>query len=338
MTKHVVLSDIIGAEDHFGDMDFKICGTSTGITGFQLDLKIQGLPMAIAKEAIYRNRELRAQILEVMRGTLETPRTELSPFAPRIQQIQIDSDKIGMLIGPGGKNIRRICEVSGAQIDINEDNSGRVNVYATSAESMNRALEEIGMLTAQIEEGRLYRGIVRGIKEFGAFVECLPGKEGLVHISELADFRVNRTEDVCAMGDEMWVKCVGIDEKGRVRLSRVAALAEREGEADDGIAAKVAAAKARGGSFSPREEGSDRPARRGGDRGDRGPRREGGERREGGDRGPRREGGDRGPRREGGDRGPRREGGDRGPRREGSEGRAPQAHSGGEASGETTYI
>ena len=177
-----------------------------------------------------------------MAATMSEPRAELSPYAPRIKTVQIDPEKIGALIGPGGKNIRRICEVSGAQIDINEDNSGRINVYATSEESMARAIEEIEMVCAEIEEGKLYLGTVRGIKEFGCFVECLPGKEGLVHVSELADFRINRVEDVCSMGDQMWVKCVGIDDKGRVRLSRTAALSDREGEAD-GISEKVAVAK-----------------------------------------------------------------------------------------------
>ncbi|MEX0324789.1 MAG: polyribonucleotide nucleotidyltransferase [Puniceicoccaceae bacterium] len=279
LQKHVVLSDIIGAEDHFGDMDFKICGTRNGITGFQLDLKIQGLPHDVAKEAIARNAELRNQILDVMSKTIEKPREELSPYAPRIETIMIDPEKIGLIIGPGGKTIRRICEVSGAEIDINEDNSGRIDVYATSGPSMQRALEEIKAMTAEIEEGKLYHGTVRGVKEFGCFVECLPGKEGLVHVSELADFRVNRVEDVCALGDQMWVKCIGIDEKGRVRLSRTAALAEREGE-DDEISEKVAAAKEKAESEPPRERRGGRGDRgdRGGDRGER-PRRRQGDRR-----------------------------------------------------------
>jgi polyribonucleotide nucleotidyltransferase len=268
--KHVVLSDIIGAEDHFGDMDFKICGTRNGITGFQLDLKIQGLPHDVAKEAIARNRELRLKILDVMAATIEKPRDELSPYAPRIETVMIDPDKIGAVIGPGGKTIRRICEVSGAEIDINEDNSGRIDVYATSGPSMQRAIDEIKAITAEIEEGKLYHGTVRGVKDFGAFVECLPGKEGLVHVSELADFRVNHVEDVCALGDRMWVKCVGIDEKGRVRLSRTAALADRNGE-DDEISEKVSAAKEKAGSEPPRErrergDREDRPRRRQDDR------------------------------------------------------------------------
>jgi polyribonucleotide nucleotidyltransferase len=275
IAKHVILSDIIGAEDHFGDMDFKICGTRNGITGFQLDLKIAGIPHEIAKESIIRNRDLRFQILDIMGGTIDAPREELSPYAPRIETIQIDPEKIGLIIGPGGKTIRRICEVSGAEIDINEDNSGRINIYATGAEAMNRAVEEIKALTAEIEEGKLYHGTVRGVKDFGCFVECLPGKEGLVHVSELADFRVNRVDDVCAMGDQMWVKCIGIDEKGRVRLSRTAALADRDGEADE-ISEKVAAAKEK--AANEPEEGRRREDRGDRDRGDR-PRRQQSDRR-----------------------------------------------------------
>ena len=269
--KYVILSDIIGAEDHFGDMDFKICGTRNGITGFQLDLKIPGIPADIARESIQRNHELRMKILDIMSETIEKPREELSPYAPRIESVTIDPEKIGLIIGPGGKTIRRICEVSGAEIDINEDNSGRINIYATSGASMDRAIEEIKAMTADIEEDKLYHGTVRGVKDFGVFVECLPGKEGLVHVSELADFRVNYVDDVCAMGDQMWVKCIGIDEKGRVRLSRIAALADREGEGDE-ISEKVAAAKEKAESEPqasrerrPRND-DDRPRRRQSDR------------------------------------------------------------------------
>ena len=148
--------------------------------------------------------------------------------------MQSDHEKIGALIGPGGKNIRRITEVTGANIDIDEDNSGKVRIYATDTQAMERALQEIDLVTGEIEAGKTYRGIVRGVKEFGAFVECLPGKEGLCHISELADFRVNKTEDICKLGDEIIVKCIGIDDKGRVKLSRRAALEEaKSSEADD---------------------------------------------------------------------------------------------------------
>jgi len=273
--KYVLLTDILGAEDHFGDMDFKICGTEAGITGFQLDLKIQGLPFNIAREAVMQNREARLNILNIMTSEMAEPRKELREYAPRITTIQIDPEKIGALIGPGGKTIKRITEFSGAQIDINSDDSGRVQIFSSSKESLDRAMHEIDLVTGDIEEGKTYKGIVRSIKEFGAFVECLPGKEGLVHISELADFRVNKTEDVCKLGDEMLVKCIGIDDRGRVRLSRRAALCEQQGIPYEP---------------SPKPEG-------GGDRGDRGGR--------GGDRGGR--GGDRGGRRGGGgDRGGRR--------------------------------
>ncbi|MEM8866809.1 MAG: polyribonucleotide nucleotidyltransferase [Verrucomicrobiota bacterium] len=225
ITKHVILTDILGAEDHFGDMDFKIAGTPEGITGFQLDLKITGLPFDITLEAIKQNREARMKIIAIMAEHMPESRKDLREHAPRIHTIKIDPDKIGALIGPGGKNIRRITEVSGASVDIDDDNSGRVLIFANSKDAMDRAIQEVDACTAEIEVGKTYRGIVRGIKEFGAFVECLPGKEGLVHISELADFRVKKTEDICKLGDEMVVKCIGL-EKGKVRLSRKAALEE----------------------------------------------------------------------------------------------------------------
>ncbi|HLP07412.1 MAG TPA: polyribonucleotide nucleotidyltransferase, partial [Opitutaceae bacterium] len=232
ISRHEVITDILGEEDHFGDMDFKVAGTTKGITGFQLDLKINGLPFEIAKKAIFQAREARVQILNTMLSSLPAPRKDLSPYAPRIQTIQIDPEKIGLLIGPGGKTIRRIVETTGAQIDIAEDDSGKILIYSNNAESLNRAIQEIDVLCgggAQIEMGKIYNGTVTGIKEFGCFVECLPGKEGLCHISELADFRVRRTEDVVKMGDQIWVKCVGIDERsGKVRLSRKAAMKERE--------------------------------------------------------------------------------------------------------------
>jgi len=232
ITRSAVITDILGEEDHFGDMDFKVAGTTKGITGFQLDLKINGLPFDLAKKAIFQSREARLQILNLMLSSLPAPRKELSPFAPRIQPIQIDPEKIGLRIGPGGKTIRRIVETTGAQIDIAEDDSGKVLIYSNNADSLNRAIQEIDVLCgggAQIEMGKIYNGTVTGIKEFGCFVECLPGKEGLCHISELADFRVRRTEDVVKMGDQIWVKCVGIDERsGKVRLSRRAAMKERE--------------------------------------------------------------------------------------------------------------
>ncbi len=246
--KWVTITDILGEEDHFGDMDFKIAGTTKGITGFQLDLKINGLPFEIVKKAVMQCREARIEILKVMLGSLPAPRKDLSPFAPRIQTIQIDPEKIGLLIGPGGKTIRRITETTGAQIDIADDDSGKVFIYSNNADAMNRAVQEIDALCgggSQIEIGKIYTGRVTGTKEFGAFVECLPGKEGLVHISELADFRVRRTEDVVKVGDSITVKCVGIDERsGKVRLSRKAAMAELEAQKQAGGAPAAAPAEA----------------------------------------------------------------------------------------------
>ena len=225
LKRYELLTDIIGSEDHYGDMDFKLCGTDTGVTGFQLDLKLPGIGHNIMAEAIQRAKETRTKILEIMARTLDKPRTELSKYAPRIETIKINPEKIGALIGPGGKTIKGIVAETGAEINIEDD--GSVHIYATTGESMARAKEIIAGMTREIEIGQTYQGRVVTTKEFGAFVEVFPGRDGLVHISELADFRVNRTEDVVKVGDMIWVKCIGIDDKGRVKLSRKAALKER---------------------------------------------------------------------------------------------------------------
>jgi polyribonucleotide nucleotidyltransferase len=225
LKRYELLTDIIGSEDHYGDMDFKLCGTDAGVTGFQLDLKLPGIGHNIMAEAIQRAKEARMKILEIMGRTLDKPRTELSKYAPRIETIKINPEKIGALIGPGGKTIKGIVAETGAEINIEDD--GSVHIYATTGESMARAKEIIGGMTREIEIGQTYQGRVVTTKEFGAFVEVFPGKDGLVHISELADFRVKRTEDVVKVGDMIWVKCIGIDDKGRVKLSRKAALKER---------------------------------------------------------------------------------------------------------------
>ena len=225
LQRYELLTDILGAEDHFGDMDFKLCGTASGVTGYQLDLKLPGISHQIMAEAIMRAKEARMKILDIMRGTIDKPRAELSQYAPRIETVKINPDKIGALIGPGGKTIKGIVAETGAEINIEDD--GSVHIYATSGESMARAKEIIGGMTKEIEIGATYQGRVVSTKEFGAFVEVFPGKDGLVHISELADFRVKRTEDVAKVGDMIWVKCIGIDDKGRVKLSRKAALKER---------------------------------------------------------------------------------------------------------------
>ena len=232
--RYELLTDIIGSEDHFGDMDFKLCGTDAGVTGFQLDLKLPGISHKVMAEAVQRAKEARTKILDIMRSALDKPRSELSKYAPRIETIKINPEKIGALIGPGGKTIKGIVAETGAEINIEDD--GSVHIYATSGESMARAKEIIGGMTREIEIGQTYQGRVVSTKEFGAFVEVFPGRDGLVHISELADFRVKRTEDVAKVGDIIWVKCIGIDDKGRVKLSRKAALKERA-ETETGQAA-----------------------------------------------------------------------------------------------------
>jgi polyribonucleotide nucleotidyltransferase len=228
ISRYQLLTDIIGWEDHYCDMDCKIAGTEKGITGFQLDLKLKGLPLTMMTEAIEKARVARMHILAEMARTLAAPRPEISKYAPRIETVKINPEKIGALIGPGGKNIKKLVEESGCEIDIEDD--GTVNIFSVSAEGMKIARDAIVGMTAEAEPGKIYRGKVVTIKEFGAFVEFLPGKDGLVHISELANFRVKKTEDIVKLGDEITVKCLGVDEKGRVRLSRKAAMEERDKE------------------------------------------------------------------------------------------------------------
>jgi polyribonucleotide nucleotidyltransferase len=228
ISRYELLTDIIGWEDAFCDMDCKIAGTEKGITGFQLDLKLKGLPLDIMAQTIEKARVARMDILAEMAKTIAEPRKEISKYAPRITTLKINPEKIGALIGPGGKNIKKLVEESGCEIDIEDD--GTVNIFSVSAEGMKIAVDHITGMTAEAEIGKIYRGKVVTIKEFGAFVEFLPGKDGLVHISELANFRVKKTEDIVKMGDEIWVKCLGVDEKGRVRLSRKAAMEDRDKE------------------------------------------------------------------------------------------------------------
>src|SRR5215469_604085 len=233
LRRYTTLTDIIGSEDHFGDMDFKLCGTREGITGFQLDLKLPGIPQKIMAEAIRQARDARMRVLDVMADAISAPRKELSQYAPRIETVKIHPDKIGLLIGPGGKTIKGIVAETGAEINIDDD--GSVHIYSSSRDSLNRAKEIITGMTKEIEVGETYHGRVVSIKEFGAFIEVLPGKDGLVHISELADFRVKNVEDVVKIGDLVWVKCIGIDDKGRVKLSRKAAMRERNAEAETAL-------------------------------------------------------------------------------------------------------
>ena len=282
LSSYKLLTDIIGWEDAFCDMDCKLAGTEKGITGFQLDLKLPGISHSMMAETVEKARVARLHVLAEMAKTLAAPRTEISKYAPRITTVHINPEKIGLLIGPGGKNIKKLVEESGCEINIEDD--GTVNIYSVSAEGMKIAVDAIAGMTAEAEIGKIYRGRVVTIKEFGAFVEFLPGKDGLVHISELANFRVKQTEDIVKMGDEIWVKCLGVDEKGRVRLSRRAAMAERDQQM--GVAP---AEGTQGGEAAPAAEGGDPVERRDGgeNRGDRGDR---------GDRGPRRDRGGRGDR------------------------------------------
>ena len=228
IARYKLLADILGSEDAFCDMDCKIAGTEKGITGFQLDLKLRGIPPQIMTEAVEKARAARQFILGEMTKVIAEPRKEISKYAPRIETLKINPEKIGLIIGPGGKNIKKLVEESGCEIDIEDD--GTVNIFSVSAEGMKIARDAILGMTAEAEPGKIYRGKVVTIKEFGAFVEFLPGKDGLVHISELANFRVKKTEDIVKIGDEITVKCLGVDEKGRVRLSRKAAMAERDAE------------------------------------------------------------------------------------------------------------
>src|SRR6185295_1442870 len=173
LTRYTTLTDIIGSEDHFGDMDWKLCGTRNGVTGFQLDLKLPGISLKLMEEAVYRTRDARLKVLEVMNAALSEPRAELSPHAPRIETLKINPDKIGLLIGPGGKTIKGIVAETGAEINIDDD--GSVHIYSANRESLNRAKEIITGMTKEIEVGEVYHGRVVSIKDFGAFVEVLPG-------------------------------------------------------------------------------------------------------------------------------------------------------------------
>jgi polyribonucleotide nucleotidyltransferase len=223
--RYVLLTDIIGDEDHFGDMDFKVAGTQNGITGIQLDLKIAGISEEIVRNTLKQSREARIEILRVMLGAIARPRPEISQWAPRLLRTHIDPEKIGLLIGPGGKMIRSIQEQTGALIEVDDD--GTVSIASFNAEGAKEAMARVEALTASVEVGRIYDGRVMSVKDFGAFIEILPGKDGLCHISELADGYVNSVADVCKVGDEMKVKVIAIDDQDRVKLSRKAVLREQ---------------------------------------------------------------------------------------------------------------
>lgn len=234
ITSYKTLLDIIGSEDFYGDMDFKLCGTSEGVTGYQLDLKLPGIPLSILEEAIHVAKAGRTDVLKVMNEAIAAP-AQMSPNAPRIETTKIPADRIGELIGPGGKNIKAIQAESGADINIEED--GTVHIYAAKQEGLDRALELVTRMFRTIEIGELYTGKIVSTTTFGAFMEVLPGKDGLIHISELAEGRTAKTEDVVSVGDVVTAKCIGIDDKGRVKMSIRAAL--RDAKAAEAEAAGI---------------------------------------------------------------------------------------------------
>jgi polyribonucleotide nucleotidyltransferase len=223
---YALLTDIEGMEDNYGDMDFKVAGTATGITAIQLDTKLKGLSLEILENSLAQAKEARLFILDEMNKAISTSRPELSHYAPRMYKIVLPTDKIGAVIGPGGKTIRAITEETKTTIDIN--NEGIAFIGSTDEESARKAIKMIEDLTREVEVGATYTGKVTRIMSFGAFVEVLPGKEGMVHISELADYRVDKVEDIVKVGDEITVKVTEIDSQGRVNLSRRAVF-EKEG-------------------------------------------------------------------------------------------------------------
>jgi polyribonucleotide nucleotidyltransferase len=271
--KHVLITDIQGDEDHYGDMDFKVAGTQKGVTGIQLDIKLDGIPEDVVRGALEQARDARLHILKVMLGSLSAPRKEISPNAPRIVSLKINPELIGKLIGPGGKMIRAIQEETGAKIDVEDD--GTVSIAGLDGEGVEAARRTVEALCAEVKVGAVYEGKVISIKDFGAFIEIAPGRDGLCHISELDVGYVGRVDDVVKIGDKVQVKVIAIDDQDRIKLSRKALMKPAEGEGNG---------EAGGGDRPPREHRE----HRGGDRGERGDRGGGG----GGGRG-RGRGGDR---------------------------------------------
>ncbi|HHS50279.1 MAG TPA: polyribonucleotide nucleotidyltransferase, partial [candidate division Zixibacteria bacterium] len=225
-----VLSDILGDEDHIGDMDFKVAGTREGITAFQMDVKVSGVSLEILRQALAQAKEGREKIIGIMDETLSTPRDQLSPYAPQIVTVKINPEKIGLLIGPGGKTVRSIQESTNTTIAI--DNDGSVQIASPNAEGLEQALEMIKGLTEEAEVGQIYEGTVVRIADFGAFIQILPNQDGLLHISEMEYGRTNSVEDVMKMGDKVKVKVIEVSPDGKVRLSRRALLPKPEGWAE----------------------------------------------------------------------------------------------------------
>jgi polyribonucleotide nucleotidyltransferase len=229
--RHILLTDIMGDEDHYGDMDFKVAGTQKGITGIQLDLKIDGISLDIIRETLKQAYTARIDLLRTMLTSIRRPRADISKYAPRLIATKIDPEKIGLLIGPGGKNIRAIQESTGTVIDIKDD--GTVTISAPSLEKVNAALASVEAIAEDIKVGRIYEGKVTSIKDFGAFIEIAPGKDGLCHISELSDDYVRNVHDVCKVGDRLRVKVIAVDDQNRVKLSRKVLLKEENPNSGD---------------------------------------------------------------------------------------------------------
>ncbi len=270
--RFVLLTDILGDEDHFGDMDFKISGTQNGITGIQLDLKIDGISEEIIRGTLKQAREARMEILRKMLTCIPRPRSETSRYAPRLLRTKIDPSKIGMLIGPGGKNIRAIQEETGVTIDVNDD--GTVTIASLNADSAKEGLARVEACTATVQIGKIYDGTVTSIRDFGAFVEIIPGRDGLCHVSELSSGYVQNVDSICKVGDAMKVIVIDIDDHDRVKLSRRRALEEL------GLEDEFAQPDEGGGGDG--EEGGDRPERAAAGSGDRGGERGGFRERSGG--------------------------------------------------------
>jgi polyribonucleotide nucleotidyltransferase len=280
-SKYAILTDILGTEDHLGDMDFKVAGTETGITSIQMDIKIEGLDLKILKEALAQTREGRLHILAEMKKALAEPREDLSPYAPRIVTVQINPEKIGDLIGPKGKTIRGIQEETGAELTV--DDSGTVTIAAVGGEAMERARQMVAAITAEPEVGGTYEGTVKSTTAFGAFIEIMPGTEALLHISEMRHQRTEKTEDVVKKGDRVKVKLIDRDERGRLRLSMKALVPKPESAAPSAapetepagegepVAAAAGGSGGEGDEGGPRERSRSGRPRRGG-RGGRGER------------------------------------------------------------------
>jgi len=268
-SKFAILTDIMGTEDHYGDMDFKVAGTEQGLTGLQMDNKVAGVSREILAEALRKAREARLYVLGKMRDAIATPRPELSPYAPRFVTIKIKPEKIREVIGPGGKVVRGIQEQTGVKVDIEDD--GRVMLFGADARMVQQAVDIIQGIVKEAEVGRVHLGKVKKVVDFGAFVEIMPGTEGLLHISQIAEERTRRVEDVLNEGDQVLVKVIEVDPSGKIRLSRRAALKDPEAEAVGqehltGQPGEGGPAEAGRGPRPDRERGGDR----GGDRGDRG--------------------------------------------------------------------